>query len=134
MPLHYSWFVEGASGPGALQGHEDVFGSALCEEILSRFPTCGASRVSTRRIPSSPLSARGPLDRNWWVVLFLAPWLGRRVARGHSLAATIVDGVVQPGVTCERQGRVGSPDRAPVLAGFALGHALHGGLAAGPES
>ena len=32
------------------------------------------------------------------------------------------------------KGRVGSPDLALVLAGFALGHALHGGLAAAPES
>ena len=74
-------------------------------------------------------------DGNWWAVLLLAPWLGRRVARGLSLAATNVDGLVQPGVTCERQKRVGSLGLAPVLAGFSLGHAQHGGgLAAAPES
>ena len=39
------WFVQGASGPGALQGHADVLGSALCEEILYGFQTCGASRA-----------------------------------------------------------------------------------------
>ena len=69
-------------------------------------------------------------DGNWWAVLFLVPWLGKRVARGLFLAATNVDGLVQPGVTCERQERVGSPGIAPVLTGFALGHAL----AAAPES
>ena len=71
-------------------------------------------------------------DGNWWAVLFLAPWLGRRVAQGLSLVATNVDGLIQPGVICKRQERVGSPGLAPVLAGFAL--ALHGGLAAAPES
>ena len=52
------WFVQGASGPGALQGHADVFGSTLCEETLYGFPTCGASRASTGPIPSSPPECR----------------------------------------------------------------------------